>query len=346
MDNNITYSSSMEIVDPQSLFTDGYELTNQNVIESEALRGEFTPGVNNVEFYIYDANKTLIYSDYNFTGYYIEQNINPSRSFNVKTGASSVTTTGINLDPEKDISTQGFTNGEMYAVYNFVNLELGSSLGVPYYLSEISSDRTEIRLKSNFIPTNVMKSTVISLRREITNPDFFDEVYISFGNNEYHIGVNMKYDDSINQSSTDISSGPIKSGNEFGQSSILIKLFDPLPLKYDLLNTLYVATKTAETQAFLVDFLASSETIDTITNLRGPNSNLKLNDFVNGVSIPQSKRELLATKSSGSKDQLLNRLSQTGIQLTPNYSTASFNEFVNFSSAKSRVSNFVIRCLS
>ena len=28
MNNNITYSSSLEIVNPQTLFTDGYELTN------------------------------------------------------------------------------------------------------------------------------------------------------------------------------------------------------------------------------------------------------------------------------------------------------------------------------
>ena len=34
-DNNITYSSSIEVVDPGTLFTDGYELSNQNVIENE-----------------------------------------------------------------------------------------------------------------------------------------------------------------------------------------------------------------------------------------------------------------------------------------------------------------------
>ena len=33
MADNITYSSSIEIVDPGTIFTDGYELTNQTVIE-------------------------------------------------------------------------------------------------------------------------------------------------------------------------------------------------------------------------------------------------------------------------------------------------------------------------
>jgi len=33
-DNMPSYSSSLEMIDPGTLFTDGYELTNQTVIES------------------------------------------------------------------------------------------------------------------------------------------------------------------------------------------------------------------------------------------------------------------------------------------------------------------------
>ena len=62
-DNMPTYSSSLEIIDPSILFTDGYELSNQTVIESTDYQGSFTPGVNNCEFYIYDANKTIITSN-------------------------------------------------------------------------------------------------------------------------------------------------------------------------------------------------------------------------------------------------------------------------------------------
>ena len=78
MDNQITYSSSLEIVNPQTLFTDGYELSNQNVISKVDELGSFTPGTNNIEFYIYDANKTIIYSDYFFTNFSVKENSNPS----------------------------------------------------------------------------------------------------------------------------------------------------------------------------------------------------------------------------------------------------------------------------
>ena len=151
MDNNITYSSSLEIVNPQTLFTDGYELSNQTVVQSQDYIGSFSPDENVIEFYIYDANKTIVYSDYNFSNYRINENYNPSQSVNKRTQQLQIQTSQINLTPEDDIASQGFTNGDLYAVYNFINLELGSSPNIPYYLAEISSDRTEIRLKSNFI---------------------------------------------------------------------------------------------------------------------------------------------------------------------------------------------------
>jgi len=336
--NKPTYSSSLESVNPSTLFTDGYELTNQSVIQSTNYQGSFTPGINVCEFYIYDANKVLITSNYNFRGLTAPKNPNPKGNFDPQTGKTTYPTTRINLDPTRDIANEGFTFGEMYAVYNFINPELGSSVEVPYYLAEISSDRTEIRLKSNLINTREMKRSVVALRNSLTNPEFFDEVYISFGNNEYHIGINVKYDDSlINQESN---SGPISATNAVGQSSILIKLFDPLPSKYSLLDELYVCTKTAETQAYLVTFTNDFKDDDEIVKLKGPNSNLKIKDFVNAASDPKSESTLLSTQSSGSKDQLLNVLNQTGVQITPNYSTGSFEEFVNFSSAKSQVSNF------
>ena len=343
-DSNITYSSSIEIVDPGTLFTDGYELSNQSVIESVETVGSFIPQVNSMEFYVYDANKQIIYSDYNFQGFYVNDNSRPSSSFSVKTGQTSVTTDSVNLSPEDDIAMQGFTSGKLYAVYNFVNLELGSSLETPYYLAEISSDRTEIRLKSNKISTATMKSTFTSLNRRLNTPSFFDEIYISFGNNDYHIGVNMKYDDVLGESPKNPSKEDrIKSANGIGESSVLIKLYDPLPTKFDLLDELYVCTKTAESQAYLVNFVNdySSTQVDNLISLRGPNSNLQINEFVNGSTTFKSKDQLLGTQSTGSKDQLLNRLAQKGVTLNIDYSTGSFEQYINFSSAKSQISNFV-----
>ena len=347
----ISISSSISQINPTELFTDGFELQNQTVIPMEQYSGSFTPELNSVEFYVYDANKQVQYSNYDFDGFAIYSNTTPGAS---PIGKSSLpettnpniyartnnytsernntrkfqlTTDTIALNPEEDVYNAGFTNGTLYGIYNFVNLELSSSIDNPYFLSEISSDRTEIRLKSNFISNNIIQSSFLSLSRTLNSTDYFDEFYISFGQNEYHIGIN-----------TQLSIPP--SDVEEQQYSVLIKLYDPLPLQYSLLDELYVVTKTAETQAFQIEYIEDLGNLDNVTFLQGPNTNLKIKDFINNSTTYKSKNELLGTQSTGSKDQLLNRLKQKGITLTPNYSTSSFEEFVNFSSAKSRVQNF------
>ena len=345
--NKNSISSSITPIDPSTLFVDGYELSN-SIITTEEFKGSFTPDLNNIEFYIYDSNKNLLKSEYEFTDYFIAENPNPNPKINLKTGKVSVQSSTINLTPEDDIFSRGYTNGNLYAVYNFVNYELGSTSASEYYISEISSDRTEIRIKSNKISTRVMKQTFVDLQKRLSlnSPEaptsMFDEFYISFGQNEYQIGVNIKFDDTYTGTNKQVyKDNIIKSGNTVGQTSILIKLVDALPSKFDISSRLYVATKPAESQAYLVEFPYDPFTQDDITYLKGPNSNLKINDFVNDSTTYSSKDSLLETKSTGSKDQLLYKLNQKGITLDVNYSTASFNDFVNFSSAKSRVSNFV-----
>ena len=345
--NKNSISSSITPIDPSTLFVDGYELSN-SIITTEEFKGSFTPDLNNIEFYIYDSNKNLLKSEYEFTDYFIAENPNPNPKINLKTGKVSVQSSTINLTPEDDIFSRGYTNGNLYAVYNFVNYELGSTPASEYYISEISSDRTEIRIKSNKISTRVMKQTFVDLQKRLslnspeTPTSMFDEFYISFGQNEYQIGVNIKFDDTYTGTNKQVyKDNIIKSGNTVGQTSILIKLVDALPSKFDISSRLYVATKPAESQAYLVEFPYDPFTQDDITYLKGPNSNLKINDFVNDSTTYSSKDSLLETKSTGSKDQLLYKLNQKGITLDVNYSTASFNDFVNFSSAKSRVSNFV-----
>ena len=347
----ITISSSISEINPSEIFTDGFELQNQSVIPKEQFSGSFTPELNNIEFYVYDANKQIQYSEYDFRDYAIYTNETPGASPSGKSSTPSttnnnlynrgnsytsernnttkfqLTTDTVALTPEENIYNAGFNVGKLYGVYNFVNHELSSSINNQYYLSEISSDRTEVRIKSNYVSNTDVQTSFSTLLRTLESQDYFDEFYISFGGNEYHIGVN-----------TQLSVPPLNEENQ--QYSVLIKLYDPLPIQYELLDELYVVTKTAESQAFQIEYIEDLGNLDDVTFLKGPNTNLKIKDFINNSTTYKNKNELLGTESSGSKDQLLNRLKQEGIVLTPNYSTASFNEYVNFSSAKSRVNNF------
>ena len=318
MSIEIPIQSSFQQIDSSFLFEDGFELQNQSVIPSENYSGSFTVGEDNVEFYVYDAQKIIQYSNYNFEDYVINND-------------SGSVTDIINLNPEADVYNAGYTNGNLYGVYNFVTHQLSSTPEVLYYISEISGDRTEIRIESNYISNSDIQSSYIPFNQLINSTDFFDEFYITFGKNEYHIGINSQLvlpDLSASNTSTT------------QNASILIKLYDALPNRYNTLDELYIVTKTAETQTYAVNFVEDLSVIDDTIELRGPNTNLNIKDFVNNSTIYKSKQILLGTDSTGSKNELINRLDQKGIMLTPNYSTSSFGEFINFSSAKQRTQNF------
>ena len=73
----ISISSSISQINPSELFTDGFELQNQSVIPMEQFSGSFTPELNTIEFYVYNENKKVKNSEYDFRGYAIYTNETP-----------------------------------------------------------------------------------------------------------------------------------------------------------------------------------------------------------------------------------------------------------------------------
>ena len=309
-------SASLLPINPLSLFTEGFELSNQDFIPSKITNSIFTPERDKVEFFIYDLNQNILSENYDFNDWYITSNSNPDEPTLIDE---------INLQPIEDALNLGFNTGEIFAVYNFIRQELNSDINSPYFLSEISSDRTEIRIKSNNLTNEQITNSYNELKNKLQSSDYFDEFYISFGDNQYIICVNVLLDSSE------------------GEPSILIKLYNPLPLQYQLRDTLYVISKVAETQAFKITFPSVLNIPVDVTYLRGPNKNLNINDFVNNSTEFKSKSDILNTPSTSSKYNVSNILNKKGITITPNYSYDTFDEFVHFSSAKKRIENFIYK---
>ena len=336
LDFIIPVSASVIYVDPSTLSSDGFELQDQTIIPNTFISSSFTPGENFIEFYIYDAQKNLLTSNYDWEDWTILENSNTE----LPSGSYVDTTTGLNvieespttlptnevvLNPASNIYNQGFENGVLYASYNFVNYELGSSPDNTFYLSEISSDRTEIALRSNTIDKNEIKRGYISLKTALSTSEFFDEFYVSFFNNEYAIGINV------------LGTGSVDSPAD----TILIKLYEPLPTQYNVKDELYVASKVGESKAYKVEFIEDlSSFIEQANFIKGPNINIPLKDLINNSTTLKSYEDLTSTPSSESLNNLLNTLNQKGVVITPNYSYNTFNEFINFSSAKERINNF------
>ena len=91
---------------------------------------------NNIEFHVYSLNKELITSIPNFLNY----TVNPLDPTSI-TGLSS-----ISISPEDNLKDLEIYQGEYVTYYNFLNDEIGN-INESLFISEISSDRTEIRLE-------------------------------------------------------------------------------------------------------------------------------------------------------------------------------------------------------
>jgi hypothetical protein len=312
MTSNI--SASLLPINPNILFFEGYELSDQSIIPNKNIISTFVPFEDKVEYWIYDFNKNLVAGKYDFLDYNLVQN--PSSN-------NENDTTTIELSPINDLFNFGFDTGQLFTIYNFVKYQLSSTPDNRYFISEISSDRTEIRLKSNNISNDDIFSSFQQLRQELDSSEFFDEFYINFGENKFYIGVNIEIDITQNV------------------YTVLVKLYNALPLNFNLKDEIYIFTKAAESVGYQIEYPGVIDIPTNIKFIQGPNINLEVKDFINNSTELKSKSELLSTNSLISRDNLINILNRKGVTITPNYSYDTFHEFVNFSSAKKRIENFV-----
>ena len=316
----IVVSSSVYPTNPHEIFSTGFGLQTQTIIPSEEFQGTFNPEINTVEFIILDQNKFFQAEVSNFLDWTIDDNVNSDTN---EFGGTNV----INLDPVQNVINSGYDQGVLYAIYNFVNYELSSTFDNRYYISEISSDLTEIRIESNFITDSDIEYSYNIFKEQLEDADYFDEFYICFGENRNVIAVNCELD---------------TAGDKF---SILIKLFNPLPTDFGVQDECYITTKVAETQGYVVELFSDDEEFDDIDYIKGPNTNLEIQDFINNSTELMNKKQLTTATNNftGSQHQLTNILNRKGVTIEPNYSFRTFDDFVHFSSAKSRINNFITK---
>ena len=307
-------TASINSINPNFASGEGYELSDQSIIPNADITATFTPFQDIVELWAYDVDNNLIGGTNSFLNYTL---INSPTS-----GEPDGNTSELSVNPEKDIVGLGFDQGTINVVYNFIQYKLASNAETKYYISEISSDRTELRLSSNFIDDNQIRDSYFAFKSELDANIYFDEFYLNFGDNEYQVCVNIILDSSTQK------------------PNILIKLYDALPPEFSEKDEVCVVVKPAESLAYNVTFPEIPE-IEDFNYIKGPNYTLNVNEFTNNSTELQSQSDLLKTDSSGSLDNLQNILNRKGVTLTPNYSYDTFNEFVNFSSAKTRIENFV-----
>ncbi len=331
-------SASVTYADPASIASSGFPFASNNIVPSQTISGSFDPDSyqSYIEFFIYDYNKNIVITNHDYKDWQINENVNTeSTQINttftddqgiqqLETFTGSINTDFIEVNPIDDVTKYGINTGDVYTLYNFITTHLGSNAEITFFIDEISSNRTEVRLKSNEISDANIEFGYNKLKNQLDSQLYFDEFYINLFANDYATGVNILLDK-----------------DEENGYSVLIKLAEPLQAFLQVGDQCFVCTKQSETVAYSVNFIEDfSNLIDTATYIKGPNINISLQELVNNSTPLQSKQDLLKTESSSSLDSVLNYLNKTGVAITPNYSYDTFNEFINFSSAKSRINNF------
>ena len=290
-------------LDPNTFDYQTYSFSDERLIIQSELDTVFTPLTDYIEYYVYDLNKIQIYP----------ATTTPLLDYDVREG-------DVILDPAKNLQDLQYDLGTYSILYTFYRKRLASSIEQKYYISNISSDRTEIRLDSNVIQNNdiiVSTNEFVSYRE---TSDYFVDFYLNFGNNVTVIANNIKLEtDGI-------------------EPTVLIKLYEPLPADFGLKSELWVVEELSTPQAYEVEFPFVPVIEDDFVYISGPNYNLDLFQQTAAPSEQFSFNSLLNSDMTSSINQIKSLLSEKEINININYE--NYANFVNFSSAKTRLENF------
>ena len=191
---------------------ESYTEQDLNLVPSFDVISQFTPTTDVVEFSIYNERNLLEYISYDYIDYSVTLDYN--------TNTDSIST--VNIDPQKDLIKNGYSQGNYTVVYNFLRNQLSSSLDSPFYIKEISSDRTEIRLANNNLTSDEIEEVVTSFKEELNDSPYFEDFQINLGNNNIFIANNILLD-----STSEV------------QNTVLIKLYEPLETQFIIKDTLW-----------------------------------------------------------------------------------------------------------
>jgi hypothetical protein len=265
-----------------------------------------------IEYFTYTLNKTVLDSNYNFSDYTILDN--------GQSAGNNNSVHDIILDPENILLTRGYSQGEYVTYFNFFDREIGSNFQ-QLFISEISSDRTEIRLDSTSLTdADITEQTSLFVQKRETSNGFLD-FYLNFGQNILAIANNIELDITDPKNPT-----------------ILVKLYEPLSPSYDLNSQLWIVTEIRTPTAYQVIFEDIPITIADTTPIKGPNFNLDLKDRVNNSTVSLDYDNLTITALTSSLNQLSSLLEEKEIDINIDYT--EFNNFVHFSSVQTRLENF------
>ena len=276
-----------------------------------SINTNFTPFEDKVELHIYGEDDFILESIYDH------------RSFKFLQGSETVGITGaseVSLDPIQDSIDLNFELGGVKLVYNFLdNLYSEEQTGGEFFIQEISEDRTEVRLLSNQITEEEIVDYTDSIIDEIASDSYFNDFRLNVKNNDLLIGLNIKIQDYRDY------------------KSVVVKLYEPLPIKYQLKQLLTIDRLVADSVGYSIETTITPDIVKP-PSLKGPNFNIEEPDSVSYPTAFLNTDDLFSFPTNNTYREVNSLFKEKGIEVSIDYSDLS--NFVHFSSAEERLRNF------
>lgn len=266
-----------------------------------------------IEMNIYDLNNKFLFQ------------VSPFLNFKIPPSSLSEDgqlTKDLDFSPDIDLNNLNITVGNFITEYNILRPKIINTNNKIFFIKEISSDRTELRISTNNITYNdILENSVLSYIDEIQSLGYFKEFYINIGNGVLIPAINIALD------------------NNTSPPTVLIKLLNPLPLDIVLLTPLSISEKISNTQKFQVSF--TPDVIEEkIPSLRSANFDIELDNVRANPTQYFSLDQITDSKSSinSQLQSLLGLVSSSQFSINIDYT--DLTNFVHYSSAVNRLNGF------
>ena len=288
-----------------------YSEKDLGLVESFQINNIFDPSKHQAELHVLTLSDELLESNYDYKAYKLLANAQSAG----KEGASVLT-----LDPVQDVKDLGYENGDVKLLYHFLNdLYSDGRISTQFYIEDISSDRTELRLNTLSLTPEQILTFTNTLKSKIEGQSYFGGFRLNFKNNDLLIAVNV---DTLQDNLEQV---------------VLVKLYEPLPSDYGVKDTLTIVEEVSDSVTFTVDYAITLEE-EKAPTLRGANFNIEVQDDAVVPTGYYNYNELFSYPVTNINSQIFSVVNEKSIDVSVDYS--DFSNFVHFSSAQERLLNF------
>ena len=287
-----------------------YDTIDSSLIASRDYIRQFGLPEDYVEYHVYTKGNSLLFSEYNYTGYRIPGTLQ---------GGTETYTEELQFFPEAVIENLGFTYGTYIVQFNVFRKKVVNINQKSFFIKEISNDRKELRISTNDFSDLTVEEGVVNFLYEIQNSQYFKDFLLNFGDNNFVNAVNIALD---------------KNTDPY---SILVKLYQPLPIEFGLKSSFWFVEELSEAISYEVE-VAPTPIQEVIPFLKSANFDIEVDQSSIKPSEYINTQDLLSNQSTTAYRELLNAINKKGIDINVDYS--DYNNFIHFSSAKERLLNF------